>query len=118
MKRKQINITFTEEEMPIYEWILSNCKKRKYKRSGISRFVKDILLAWYYADTGKNIMEIIQTKKTNVVTKEKYVCKFCGRVMKKISKTNETAVYYCDRCGIINRVGKEGSDKENTIEFL
>ncbi|MEM2365657.1 MAG: hypothetical protein QXL06_01810 [Nitrososphaerota archaeon] len=112
MKRKQINITFTEEEMPIYEWILSNCKKRKYKRSGISRFVKDILLAWYYTDTGKNIMEIIQTKK------DKHVCKFCGHVMKKISKTNRTVVYYCDKCGIINRVGKEGSDKENTIEFL
>jgi len=117
--RRQINVTFTDEEEELYRWLMETSKRH----GGISRFIKQLLWIWYKggnaaAEVIASIEDKIAEKRSRAGKSRKkparssadYICGNCFATMVLMAKNRRRRVYYCPRCGLTKAVEARASE--------
>ena len=111
-KRMSIQVTFTEDEAPLYLWVMQKAKKTKSgKRWGVSRYIKQLIRADMFASGMGD--ELVVSQIVREISEER--CPICGgrlrsQFIRQKANGKIHVSYYCPRCEMFH--GKDIDPKE------
>ena len=111
-KRMSIQVTFTEDETPLYLWVMQRAKKTKSgKRWGVSKYIKQLIRADMFASGMGD--ELVVSQIVREMSEER--CPICGgrlksQYIKQKANGKIHVSFYCPHCEMFH--GKDIDPKE------